>query len=184
MNNNKSRYAVIDFEKMDTDPTSACSVGVAIIENDKITDTFYSLICPPTRNENYYCCLTHGLCYNDVKDAPKFKEVWEKVDKMIDGSPIIAHNYGTERGIINACSEEFDTNNDYDFICTLALSRKYMPHLQSKSLDLVCEALNYKMGVHHNAKDDAVATAEAFIRIKNKFKLKDEQREQLFARRR
>lgn len=180
---NIHRYAVLDFEKMDTMPISVCSVGVVIIENDKITDKFYSLICPPTKSENYYCCQTHGLTYKDVQNAPTYEEIWEKVDKMIDGCPIVAHNFGTERGCINACSEEFGTKNDYDYICTLALSRKYLSHLESKSLDLVCEALNYKMGQHHNALDDAIATAEAFIRIKKKFNLKDEQRERLFARR-
>jgi hypothetical protein len=30
------------------------------------------------------------------------------------------------------------------------------------------------MGYHHNALDDAIASAEVFLRIKDKFKLKDE----------
>lgn len=168
---------------MDTLPSSVCSVGVAVIENDKITDTFYSLVCPPTKNENWYCVKTHGIRYKDVKNAPNFSKVWEKVDKIIDGCPIIAHNFGVERGCINACSELYDTNNNYDYICTLALSRTYLKELPSKSLDLVCEALNYNMGTHHNALDDAKASAECFIRIKKKFGLKDEDREQLFAKR-
>lgn len=169
-----NRYVAIDFEKMDTLPSSVCSIGVAVIENNKITDTFYSLVCPPTKNENYYCVQTHGLRYKDVKNAPKFNEIWKKVDKMIDGSPVIAHNFGIERGCINACNEEYDTDYSYEYICTLALSRKYLSDLPSKGLDLVCEALDYKMGHHHNALDDAIASAEVFLRIKDKFKLKDE----------
>ena len=169
-----NRYVAIDFEKMDTLPSSVCSIGVAVIENNEITDTFYSLVCPPTKNENYYCVQTHGLRYKDVKNAPKFNEIWKKVDKMIDGSPVIAHNFGIERGCINACNEEYDTDYSYEYICTLALSRKYLSDLPSKGLDLVCEALDYKMGYHHNALDDAIASAEVFLRIKDKFKLKDE----------
>lgn len=176
------RYVAIDFEKMDTIPNSVCSVGVAVVENDKITDTFYSLVCPPSKNENWYCTQTHGLHYKDVKNSPTFPEIWEKVDKIIDGCPILSHNFGVERGCINACSEFYGTNNNYDYICTLALSREYLSHLPSKSLDMVCEALHYDMGVHHNALDDAKATAECFIRIKNKFNLKDEERSELFAR--
>lgn len=174
------RYVAIDFEKMDTMPFSVCSVGVAVIENDKVTDTFYSLVCPPTKSENYYCVKTHGLTYNKVKNSPSFKEVWEKVDKIINGSPLVAHHFGIERGCINACNEEFGTNNDYNYICTLNLTKKYLPELKSKTLDMVCEALDYNMGQHHNALDDAIAAAEAFIRIKNKFNLKDEEREQLY----
>lgn len=174
------RYVAIDFEKLDTMPFTVCSVGVAVIENDKITDTFYSLVCPPTKSENYYCVKTHGITYDMVKNSPSFEEVWKKIDKMIGGSPLVAHHYGVERGIINACNEEFGTNNNYKYICTLSLTKKYLPHLKSKSLDMVCEALNYNMGTHHNALDDAIAAAEAFIRIKKKFKLNDEQRESFF----
>jgi DNA polymerase-3 subunit epsilon len=168
------RYVAIDFEKLDTIPSSICSVGLAVIENDKITKTFYSLICPPSKNENYYCVQTHGLHYKDVKNAPKFPEIWKKIDKVIGDSPIIAHNFGVERGCINACNEYYDTDYNYEYICTLALSRKYLNELPNKGLDMVCEALNYKMGYHHNAKDDAIASAEVFLRIKNKFNLKDE----------
>ena len=169
-----NRYVAIDFEKLDTLPSSVCSVGVAVIENNQITDTFYSLVCPPSKNENYYCVQTHGLHYKDVKNAPKFPQVWNKVDKIINGCPVIAHNYGVERGCINACNEYYETEYNYDYICTLALSRKYLSDLPSKGLDLVCEALNYKMGYHHNALDDAIASAVVFLRIKDKFNLKDE----------
>lgn len=168
-----NRYVAIDFEKLDTLPSSICSVGVAVIENDKITETFYSLICPPSKNENYYCVQTHGLHYSDVKNAPKFPEIWKKIDKIINGSPLIAHNFGVERGCINACNEYYDTDYKYEYICTLSLSRQYLKQLPSKSLDLVCEALNLRMKHHHNAKDDAIASAEVFLKIKEKFKLKD-----------
>lgn len=169
-----NRYVAIDFEKLDTLPSSVCSVGLAVIENNEIVDTFYSLICPPTKNENYYCVQTHGLHYKDVKNAPNFSEIWPKIDKIINGSPVIAHNFGIERGCINACNEEYDTDYSYEYICTLSLSRKYLSDLPSKGLDLVCEALHYKMGYHHNALNDAIASAEVFLRIKDKFKLKDE----------
>lgn len=169
-----SRYVAIDFEKMDTIPSSVCSIGVAVIENNSITDTFYTLVCPPSKNENYYCVQTHGLHYKDVENAPKFNEIWKKIDKMIGNSPIIAHNFGVERGCINACNEYYGTDYSYQYICTLALSRKYLPELPSKGLDLVCEALDYRMKHHHNALDDAIASAEIFLRIKQKYGLKDE----------
>lgn len=166
---NNERYVAIDFEKMDTIPCSVCSVGLAIIENGKIVKRYYSLICPPTKNENWYCCQTHGLHYEDVKDAPTFKELWPKIDNIIGNSPLICHNYGVERGCIRACNEYYDTNYNYKYICTLALSRKFLKSLSSKRLDIVCESLNFKMKHHHNALDDAIASAEIFIRLKKKY---------------
>lgn len=175
-----NRYIALDFEKLDTLPCSVCSIGLAVIENDKIVDTFYTLVCPPTKNENWYCVNTHGLHYEDVKDSPTFPQVWKKIDKIIGKDPIITHNYGVEKGCIRACNEYYGTDYSYNFICTLSLSRKFLPTLPSKSLDMVCEALDYKMGQHHNALDDAIASAEIFIRIKKKFNLKDGKREELY----
>ena len=78
------------------------------------------------------------------------------------------------RYILSLFNKKIFVKYNYDYICTLALSRKYLSDLPSKGLDLVCEALNYKMGYHHNALDDAIASAEVFLRIKDKFNLKDE----------
>lgn len=37
-------FAAIDFETANEQPSSVCSVGVVIVRNGIITDTFYSLI--------------------------------------------------------------------------------------------------------------------------------------------
>lgn len=174
MRKTNNRYVAIDFEKLDTMPSSVCSIGGAVIENNKIVQTFYTLVCPPSKNESYYCVQTHGLHYRDVKNAPTFDKVWKQIDKIIGNSPLITHNFGVERGCINACNEYYNTDYKYEYICTLALSKKYLKELPSKSLDLVCEALDYKMGKHHNAKDDAIACAQIFLKIRKKFNLKDE----------
>ena len=92
---------------------------------------------------------------------------------MIKGCPIIAHNVGFEKSCINACNETFDTPNDYTYIDTLKLARKYLKSLTNHKLDTVCENLNIKLKHHHNAADDAKACGEIFIKLKKKFKLND-----------
>lgn len=167
----KNRYVAIDFETMTTWRASVCSIGLAVIENNKITDTFYSLVCPPSKDENYYCCLTHGIKYKDVKNYPKFDEIWKQIDeKYIKGSTLIAHNVGFEKSCINSCNETFNTNNNYNYIDTLKLSRKYLSQLNKHTLDAVCESLHCDLKNHHNALDDAIACAEIFIKIVKKHK--------------
>lgn len=173
MKRNKNKYAAIDFETMDTIRSSVCSLSVVIIENYKITNTFYSLVKPNTRYENPYCVQTHGLHYEDVKNAPTFPEVWKEVEKLIDGCILIAHNVGFEKSCINACHEEFGTNNDYEYIDTLSLSRKFLKKLNNHKLNTVCEHLNIDLKNHHNALDDAKACANIFIKLNKKYKLYD-----------
>ena len=44
-------FAAIDFETANNERTSVCSVGVVIVRDGEIVDTFYSLIQP---EPNYY----------------------------------------------------------------------------------------------------------------------------------
>ena len=163
-----NRFAVIDFETANGYRETVCSVGVVIVEDCKIVDKFYSLINPQTKYFEKHCVAAHGLRYNDVKNSPKFSEVWEKVDKMIGNSPIVAHNAAFEKSCINACSRAFDTNNDYQYIDTLKLSRKYNKHLDSHKLNILCEDIGYDLKNYHNALADAEACAMVFINfIKN-----------------
>ncbi len=171
MSNN--RYAALDFEILEFWRASVCSVGCVIFENGKIVDKFYSLVCPPTKFEEWHCYNIHGIRYKDVKDAPKFPEVWEKIDKMIGDSPIVAHNVGFEKSCINACSDEFGTKNDYKYIDTLKLSRKYLKGMRNHQLDTVCEKLNIKLKHHHNAFDDAKACGEIYNKINKKYLLNE-----------
>lgn len=93
-----NRFVAIDFETLECWRASVISIGIVIIENNQIVDSYYTKVCPPTQMESYHCVKIHGLHYKDVKNYPKFDEIWEKIDKeYIKGSPIIAHNVGFEK---------------------------------------------------------------------------------------
>ena len=48
-------FAAIDFETANNERTSVCSVGVIIVRNGEIVDSFYSLIQPEPNYYNYWC---------------------------------------------------------------------------------------------------------------------------------
>ena len=39
-------FAAIDFETANSERTSVCSVGVVVVRDGRVSDTFYSLIQP------------------------------------------------------------------------------------------------------------------------------------------
>ena len=49
-------FAAIDFETANEQRTSVCSVGVVIVRNGEIADSYYSLIRP---EPEYYTCLLY-----------------------------------------------------------------------------------------------------------------------------
>ena len=46
-------FAAIDFETANNERTSVCSVGVVIVRDGEIVDSFYSLIQPEPNYYNY-----------------------------------------------------------------------------------------------------------------------------------
>lgn len=66
-------FAAIDFETANSERTSVCSVGVVVVRNGEIVDSFYSLIQPEPNYYTYFCSRVHGLCREDTDSAPVFR---------------------------------------------------------------------------------------------------------------
>ena len=76
-------FAAIDFETANSHRKSVCSVGIVIVKNQKVSDTFYELIRPAP---NYYCDWAteiHGLTYHDTAHADPFPVVWQKIAPVL-----------------------------------------------------------------------------------------------------
>ena len=95
-------FAAIDFETANNERTSVCSVGVVIVRNGEIVDSFYSLIQPEPNYYNYWCSQVHGLTREDTEDAPVFPKVWKQIEPLIEGLPLVAHNKAFDESCLKA----------------------------------------------------------------------------------
>ena len=50
-------FIAIDFETANQQPSSVCSVGVVMVRNGQVADSFYSLIQPEPNYYNYWCSI-------------------------------------------------------------------------------------------------------------------------------
>lgn len=169
--NNKpiERYVAIDFETFNYDRDSVCAIGLAVLENGKITDTHYEIIDPQTGHLEPLFFEIHGISRNNVKGKRTFEEAWTEIDeKYIKGAPLIAHNAGFEKSCIVACADSFDTSADYYFIDTLTMARKESGKRSGNKLNEVCQKFRIKLKNHHNALEDAVACANVFLTLRQK----------------
>ena len=118
-------FAAIDFETANNERSSVCSVGVVIVRNGEIVDSFYSLIQPEPNYYNYWCSQVHGLCCEDTDDAPVFPKVWAQIEPLIEGLPLVAHNKPFDEGCLKAVFRVYQMDYpDYEFYDTLAASRR------------------------------------------------------------
>lgn len=154
-------FAAIDFETANYERTSVCSVGVVIVRNGEIVDSFYSLIQPEPNYYNYWCTEVHGLCHKDTDDAPVFPYVWKKIEPLIEGLPLVAHNKTFDESCLKAVFRCYQMDYpDYQFFCTCRASRRHFGKLlPNHQLHTVAEACGYHLENHHHALADAEACA-------------------------
>ena len=128
-------FAAIDFETANNERTSVCSVGVVIVRNGEIVDSFYSLIKPEPNYYNYWYTQVHGLTRQDTEDAPIFPEVWKQIEPLIEGLPLVAHNKAFDESCLKAVFRTYQMDYpDYPFYCTCVASRKAFPEAEHHPL--------------------------------------------------
>ena len=153
-------FAAIDFETANNQRSSVCSVGIVIVRNGEIVDSFYSLIQPEPNYYNYWCSQVHGLSRQDTDEAPVFPEVWKMVEPLIAGLPLVAHNSRFDEGCLKAVFSAYGLHYPgYRFLDTLAASRRCFRHLPNHQLHTVAAECGYQLENHHHALADAEACA-------------------------
>lgn len=158
-------FAAIDFETANCERSSVCSVGIVIVRNGEIVDTFYSLINPEPNYYNYSCSQVHGLTAADTDNAPVFPDVWKKIEPLIEGLPLVAHNKSFDESCLKAVFRTYQMDYpDYEFYCTLQKSKEVWPEGQH-NLDIIAERCGYNLENHHHALADAEACAAIAVKI-------------------
>ena len=153
-------FAAIDFETANSERSSVCSVGIVIVKNGVIKDTFYSLVNPEPNYYNYFCTQVHGLTQKDTENAPSFPEVWKLIEPLIDGLPLVAHNARFDSSCLKAVFRTYQMDYpNYVFYDTLSKSRQVLPGWVNHKLPTVAKACGYNLESHHHALADAEACA-------------------------
>ena len=160
-------FAAIDFETANECRCSVCSVGVVIVRDGEITDSFYSLIHPEPEYFQWFCQQVHGLSEEDTEDAPVFPRVWEKIAPLIEGLPLVAHNSAFDESCLKEVFRVYQMDYpDYVFYDTLAASRRHFSwRLPNHQLQTVAAACGYELTRHHHALADAEACAHIAMMI-------------------
>lgn len=153
-------FAAIDFETANSERSSVCSVGVVIVRNNEIVNSFYSLINPEPNYYNYWCTKVHGLTSRDPDDAPVFPEVWKQIAPLVEGLPLVAHNSPFDESCLKAVFRVYQMDYpDYKFYDTLSMARRTMKGLENHQLHTVAATCGYQLDNHHHALADAEACA-------------------------
>lgn len=156
-------FSIIDIETTGGNAKNdkITEIAVYVHDGEKIIDEYQSLI-NPERPIPYFISQLTGIDDNMVANAPKFYEVAKKIVEITQDTVFIAHNVGFDYNFIR---EEFKTLG-FEFkmkkLCTVQLSRKLLPGMDSYSLGKLCKQLNIQIEGRHRAAGDALATVKLF----------------------
>ena len=159
-------YTIVDIETTGNGIHGNRITEIALfnVEEGIITDSFSSLVNPQCEIPSFITGLT-GITTAMVRQAPLFSDLAPRIEAFTQDRVFVAHSvnfdYPIVKGEFRRCGMEFVRRK----LCTVRLSRKVFPGLQSYSLGKLCSSLQIPLQDRHRAAGDAHATALLFQRI-------------------
>ena len=162
-------YCIIDIETNGGNKRKGKITEIAIYVHDgnKIIRSFSTLINPECSIPLHITELT-GIDNNMVINAPKFHEVAKTIVELTAGNIFIAHNVTFDYHFLQEEFKQLGYEYTRKTLCTIKLSRKYLPGHPSYSLGNICRDLNIIIEGRHRAEGDALATVKLFEYILKK----------------
>lgn len=156
-------YAIVDIETTGGYAEKHRVTEIAIYHHDglQITDHYKTLINPGRKIPHFITGLT-GINYEMVKEAPSFADVAGEVMGWLKDRVFVAHNAHFDYSFLKKEFEDTGLSWNSKKLCTVRLSRKIIPGLDSYGLGRLAESLGIKIPDRHRAGGDALATARIF----------------------
>ena len=159
---NRLDFAAIDFETANSNPNSACALGIAIVQAGQIVERKSWLIRPPTAEFSF--TYIHGITWRQVANAPDFGELWSQIWPYLDNCRIAAHNARFDLGVLFALIKHYQSGYwRGQAIDSVTVALRIWPELPTHQLQTVAAHLRIPLN-HHDAASDANACAEMVCR--------------------
>lgn len=153
----------IDFETATEARASACSIGLAFIENGRVVRVEERLIRPPENRYSPFNVAIHGIRPEHTANAPEFPDVMAEFAGDFEGARMIAHNASFDFSVLRACLDFSGLEYpELSYLCSVKLAQRHWPSLGSHRLNVLAAHLGFSF-LHHNAAEDARICAEACI---------------------
>lgn len=154
-------FVAIDFETATGSFASACSLGIAVVRDLEVVETWYHLIQPPENRYEDGNVQVHGITPAQTAGQPAFDALWPEISKYFQGNLILAHNARFDTSVLRKSLTDSNSIPNFKYADTLSMVKNVVPGRHG--LDACCDYLDIQLAHHHNALDDAVACAQVAI---------------------
>lgn len=158
-------WVVLDVETTGLQAQTDRIIEIAMrkYEDDKVTDTFTSLVNPGMILPQKIVQLT-GITDRDLRKAPKFPEITWRVANFIGGLPVVAHNARFDVEFLLNEWARAGLTRDITYIDTVKLAREVFPGMENYKLATLIERLNLlDHAQEHRALSDVDAAGKLYL---------------------
>ena len=153
---------VLDFETTGLSPDCGdrtIEVGAVLVQENRITDRFQSLMNPGMRVSRFIEQYT-GITNHMLKTAPPAAEVMVRFAAFMGRHHLVAHNASFDKRFLDAELKRIALTRRQEFACSMLISRRLNTDAPGHSLEAL---VRYKQlttsDVFHRALADAEMTA-------------------------
>lgn len=171
-------FCVLDVETtgLDYSLDRIVQIGIIKVVNNQPVDSLNTYINPempiPARATDI-----HGISDADVKDAPTYKQIADRVLSLMNNSTVVGHNVTFDLNFVQRifpfCSDP-DADIKIDYIDTWEYAHRVVSRVQDYKLQTLLAFYGIEPGEAHTAYDDARATLELFNALRYEYAHKDE----------
>ena len=174
----KERFIAFDVETPNAANRRISAIGISVIEEGRIVDSFYSLVDPRQHFDAFNVQLT-GISPALVKGSPDFPALWPQIRELLEGGILVAHNAQFDLKVLYYCLRDHGISWRplVPYVCTCRMGRTCEPGLENHKLSTMCRAFGIPLDHHHAGSDSNAcaglllhymengADADRFVRI-------------------
>jgi len=157
-------FVAIDVETANSNVSSICQVGIAVVRSAEIKEVWTQLVDPHDFFDPYNIAI-HGIDQKMVSGCPRFEEVCDKIARHL-GEIDVSHTCWDRRAISKAGKEGGKSRRNGTWRDSALLARRALPDnsaLRVYNLENIALALGIHFR-HHDAGEDARVAAALFLR--------------------
>lgn len=150
-------FVAIDFETATQKERFPCQIGITVVRNGIIDESFSRLIQPHNNEYSKGCIMIHHIMPQHTINEPLFPEVWNDIKHYFDGEFIVAHNASFDIDVLCKALDFYNLEKPdiLGYACTCDI-------FEHKSLNYLCKKFGIRL-IHHDAKSDSEACAKLYL---------------------